>query len=68
MNDHTAGGPHDRPERVAVLEQIAKHTEAALGRIEVEMREMRTELRGELQQLRTDINHRFDTVDRNKWF
>jgi hypothetical protein len=32
------------------------------------MREMRTELRGELQQLRTDINHRFDTVDRNKWF
>ena len=45
------------PSRVAVLEQIARDTAAALGGIRDELRTMRGELRGEITALRNELRH-----------
>ena len=43
---------HDVDRRVAVLEQIARDTATALADIRSELRLMRTEFHGDLQQMR----------------
>jgi len=41
----------DMPTRVAVLEQIARSTDAALGEIRSDVREIRTEMRSQFRWL-----------------
>jgi chromosome segregation ATPase len=60
---------HDLDRRVAVLEQIARDTAAALGEIRAELRAMRSDIdhqfgdiRNELRAMRSDIDHQFGDI------
>lgn len=53
---------NDIPERVAVLEQIARETHETLGNLRTEFRDLRTEfrdLRSEFRDLRSDVRSDF---------
>lgn len=50
-NGDSGGMPPDLPTRVAVLEQIAKSTEASLGEIKADLRAMRGDLNGKIDKV-----------------
>ncbi|MGH7154718.1 MAG: hypothetical protein ACREF3_12395 [Acetobacteraceae bacterium] len=57
-----SGGPHyssDMEARLAVLEQIAAATKAALIDIRAEMRETRDEMRHEMREMRSELRSEF---------